>query len=351
MSDFRTQLRAIADATTRNIRSIRNTDEKTGVTRASVNRDPLDYVEIHLKKLNGSLEVPDFADADEGFLKKVADHFELTAGVQLTPEQLRRFKTADNLKNHIAGKENKTTKKSELVSASGRPFNLNLPREGLDVPDWAAKPFDEFCYNLQMGFYKNVMRVNLVGRENIPLNNNNLIIIANHTSHLDYGLVWYALGEYGRDLGILAARDYFFSNFWNSTFFKNFHNLIPIERQENNNSYAAALVHAMSFMKQGGPLLIFPEGTRSEDGTIQPFKQGLGYLVEKTQADVLPVKLYGTHKALPKGANMPKNRNMGVTFGKTIPFDEMVKDTESFSPTKTYYKITEKLEKSVKELH
>ena len=340
--DFREQFRLLRDSVRRNIsKSARKKDDTPAIFY-----DKHEYVLEHLRRLDRGHAVSNFADADDELLKRIGDHFELVSGVRVDAERLRQLGSPEKLKQHIARRD----KVDESAPPRSR-LTARLPKEGLDVPEWAAKPIDQACYNLQMWFYKSVMNVKIQGKENIPLNNNNVVVIANHSSHLDYGLVWYALGEYAREMGILAARDYFFSNFWNSTFFRNFHNLIPIERNDNNNSYAAALVNAFSFMERGGPLLIFPEGTRSADGRMKPFKQGLGYLVEKTGADILPIKLVGTNRALPKGSNSLKSRDVRVSIGKVIPFTELVKDTAELSPTKTYYKITKDLQDSVTGLH
>jgi len=281
-----------------------------------------------------------FAEESDEILTKTADHVELITGVPLNSKLLRRLKDPAALEEYIKKEE----KRKASALGGGEFAGMPLPREGLDIPGPAREPIRDFCYALQMRFYKRTLNVKVEGRENIPLNHNDLIVIANHCSHLDYGLVWYGLGDYAREMGILAARDYFFSNFWNSTFFRNFHNLIPLERSEKGGGYEQALRPALDFMKRGGPLLIFPEGTRSPDGNIQPFRQGLGYLAAKTEADILPVRISGSFEALPRGARFLRGRDIRLKIGAPVSYEELRLLTEGFSPTKTYFTINQRLQ-------
>lgn len=277
----------------------------------------------------------DFSGLSPEAQEALAVHASLISGKKITRSELGRIRSREKLERLI---------EQEVNEEDGSSF---LPRDGVNFPEWAASPVKDFCYNLQMWFYRSALDVRIRGKENIPLRNRNVIIVANHCSHLDYGLVWYALGDYARDMGILAARDYFFSNFWNSTFFQNFHNLVPIERGEAVRTHADALGPAFAFMKAGGPLLIFPEGTRSPDGQLQPFKHGLGFLVMKTGADVLPMRLFGTDEALPKGSRVLKNRKVSVVIGKVVTNETLTREVENFSPTRSYHHVTGRIEQEV----
>ncbi len=67
-------------------------------------------------------------------------------------------------------------------------------------------------------------------------------------------------------------------------------------------------------MRQGRNILIFPEGTRSRTGQLQPFQRGLGFLVMHGEVGVLPIYL-ATHDALPAGSVIPRQREVGATVG------------------------------------
>jgi 1-acyl-sn-glycerol-3-phosphate acyltransferase len=63
-------------------------------------------------------------------------------------------------------------------------------------------------------------------------------------------------------------------------------------------------------------VLIFPEGTRSADGKLQPARPGLGMIAAKTGAPVVPVLVTGSYRAFPKGAKFPKPAPVEVRIGQ-----------------------------------
>lgn len=186
------------------------------------------------------------------------------------------------------------------------PIELPLPlREA--AMEWMARA--------QMGFYDRVMRTEVTGRAFIP-HNKNTLVVANHASHLDMGLVKYALGSYGENLSALAAQDYFFEgNRWRKAYFEQLTHLVPMSR---NGSLRQALRQAGELIDSGKTVLIFPEGTRSLDGSLLPFKPAVGHLVLHHGVDVLPVWLGGTHQALPKGAKVLRSRRLKARIGPPL---------------------------------
>src|SRR5213075_574291 len=97
------------------------------------------------------------------------------------------------------------------------------------------------------------------GRSYIPPAEN-FIVAANHSSHLDMGLVKMALGDWGSRLVALAAKDYFFEDPVRRAYFENFTNLVPMDR---HGSLRESLRLASREIEKGNILLIFPEGTRA----------------------------------------------------------------------------------------
>jgi long-chain acyl-CoA synthetase len=167
----------------------------------------------------------------------------------------------------------------------------------------------------QMGFYDRVMQTRVSGRAFIP-QNRNVLVAANHASHLDMGLVKYALGPYGRDMVSLAAQDYFFEGGkWRKAYFENLTNLVPISR---TGSLRQSLRRAGALLDEGKVVLMFPEGTRTPDGAIQEFKPAIGHLALQHGVDVLPVHPGGTHAALPKGATLLRRRDITVRIGPPL---------------------------------
>lgn len=77
---------------------------------------------------------------------------------------------------------------------------------------------------------------------------------------------------------------------------------VPVDRNAGSRSAAQVIERFEEVLKRGKPLLVFPEGTRSEDGVVRPFKAGGFCAAVRAGAPVVPVALEGTHKLMKKGA-------------------------------------------------
>lgn len=167
---------------------------------------------------------------------------------------------------------------------------------------------------LQKAFYERAMDMSVEGAQNIPWDRNT-IVCANHASHLDMGLVKMALGPYGKDLIALAAKDYFFEGKWRRTYFENLTNLRPLDRGDNPRE---AMREASALLESGQTVLLFPEGTRTQNGELGQFRPAVAWLALKHNVDILPVYVDGTFRSMPRGAFVPKNRKVGVRIGEPI---------------------------------
>ena len=170
------------------------------------------------------------------------------------------------------------------------------------------------------------------GQAFVPANRN-CIVVANHTSHLDTGLVKYALGDYGQGLKPLAAKDYFFEgNPLKVAFFENLTNLVPIDRETGS---GLAFEQARAVVLGGHVVLIFPEGTRREDGTLGAFKPLVAKLAMATNTDVLPIHMEGCFDAFPRGASRPRfGRRLVATVGPPLPAADLARLTAHLPPVK-----------------
>jgi 1-acyl-sn-glycerol-3-phosphate acyltransferase len=89
---------------------------------------------------------------------------------------------------------------------------------------------------------------------------------------------------------------------------------IPVQRDGSVESAKAASELAQRALEQGSCLVLFPEGTRSRDGSLLPFKRGPFFLAMESGAPVVPVSIVGATRLLPKGSKNLKSGAVTVTF-------------------------------------
>ena len=149
------------------------------------------------------------------------------------------------------------------------------------------------------------------------------VYFANHGSHLDFATLWAALPKDMRErTRPVAARDY-----WGRTKLTRavavglFNSLLiareGITRQDN------PIEQMATAMRTGSSLILFPEGTRSLDGTMSMFKPGLYHLASKVpEAELVPVYLQNLNRILPKGHLLPIPIISSVVFGPPMKLNE-----------------------------
>ncbi|HLX04102.1 MAG TPA: lysophospholipid acyltransferase family protein, partial [Candidatus Binatus sp.] len=172
----------------------------------------------------------------------------------------------------------------------------------------------------------------------------NFIVVANHSSHLDFSLVGYALGAIGDDIRVLAAKDYFSNTPARRFLASNFTSLMPFDRER---AQLESLEDALAELAQGRSVLMFPEGTRSADGEIHEFKSGAGFLALRSRCDVLPVLIRGTHDVMGKGRLVPRRLPVEVRIGRAIIASELRELADSSEGAGAYRKIADLMRTSV----
>jgi long-chain acyl-CoA synthetase len=195
--------------------------------------------------------------------------------------------------------------------------------------------------------YERVLETSVYGERNVPPFGG-YIVAANHASHLDTGLVKYALGEQGEALVALGAKDYFFDDPVRRMYFENFTNVVPMER---HGSLRESLRLAGEVIRDGYILLIFPEGTRSETGVMADFKPSLGYLAMTNRCGILPMYLDRTHEAMPKGRYLPRRgERVGAYVGPYLSYADVAKLAADKSRSDGYRAITYHVESIIRRL-
>jgi 1-acyl-sn-glycerol-3-phosphate acyltransferase len=186
--------------------------------------------------------------------------------------------------------------------------------------------------------------ITISGEQHIP-HNRPTIVVANHSSHLDVALVKYALGGYGERLRSLAAKDYFFEgNAAKVAFFEHLTNLVPIDRETGS---GLAFEQAREVVMRGDTVLIFPEGTRREDGTLGSFKPLVAKLALATGVDVLPLHLRGCFDLFPRGARTPKRGPLHASIGPPLPATWLAAQTQHLGPVQAARAATEIIHRAV----
>jgi 1-acyl-sn-glycerol-3-phosphate acyltransferase len=155
-----------------------------------------------------------------------------------------------------------------------------------------------------------VYRVRYVGRENIPAAGG-VLVVSNHQSHFDPPLVGMGCP---RRMNYLA-RDTLFGFFAPFRWLIHSLDAIPIDRDGIG---LGGIKEAMKRLKRGEMVLIFPEGTRSRDGKMAPFRPGFTALAVRSGAAILPVAVEGAFHAWPRWRKFPGLGRIRVAFGKPI---------------------------------
>jgi 1-acyl-sn-glycerol-3-phosphate acyltransferase len=151
------------------------------------------------------------------------------------------------------------------------------------------------------------IRVVLAGMERLPRGAS--IVMANHSSNLDPpalipvlpGQVAIYLKESLMRIPVLG-------------YAMRLAGFIPVRRDGTVESAMAASAAAVQALEQGRCLVIFPEGTRSRDGSLLPFKKGPFFLAMESGAPVVPVSIAGATRLLPKGSVSLKSGTVTITF-------------------------------------
>ena len=134
-----------------------------------------------------------------------------------------------------------------------------------------------------------------------------VLLVANHASVLDPPLVG---GAAPRPLSFLAKAELFDVPLFGGLLRRL--GARPLRREGPD---AGALRAALRVLRDGGALLVFPEGTRGQGGVLGPAKPGAGMLAVLGKAPVVPVYVSGSDGAWPRGRRLPRPAKVTVTFG------------------------------------
>ncbi|HEX7618905.1 MAG TPA: lysophospholipid acyltransferase family protein [Verrucomicrobiae bacterium] len=142
-----------------------------------------------------------------------------------------------------------------------------------------------------------------------------VILASNHASFLDPPLVGSGLN---RGINYLARESLF--RFPGIGALLRSWNAVPVDRDGGG---AAGLRAILDRLLAGGGIVLFPEGTRTRDGKLQPARSGIGLIVVKSQAPVVPVRTFGTFEAYGRNYKFPRPRRVAVKYGEPMRFENL----------------------------
>jgi 1-acyl-sn-glycerol-3-phosphate acyltransferase len=185
-------------------------------------------------------------------------------------------------------------------------------------------------------------RLAIEGREFIPAEGS-FILAANHCSHLDALILASCLPLRLRaSVYPIAAGDTFFKSPVTAAMSAVFINALPMWRKSSVSHSLADLRTRLA--AERCIYIIFPEGTRSRDGTMSRFKAGLGMLLAGTSVPVVPCRLWGTFDALPHDRRWPRPRKIRLKLGTPLVFSQVVNEHRGWND------IAQQVEAAVKSM-
>jgi len=167
------------------------------------------------------------------------------------------------------------------------------------------RPFYRCAYTL-VGLELLLHRIKVEGRENVP--HGGCLIVSNHASYLDPTTVGWAVA---REIFFLGRKTLFKPPVMN--WLLPICNVIPIDRDGGESSGLRKIIRVL---RSGDAVLLFPEGTRTPDGSIQPAEPGAGLVALKSGVPVLPVRVFGTFECLSRHQKRLRFGPVRVVIGK-----------------------------------
>jgi 1-acyl-sn-glycerol-3-phosphate acyltransferase len=236
------------------------------------------------------------------------------------------------------GKANRVNRSVRTAATRGAEISRNAASRGaeigrnmrnIDVP-WARcaparavrETILQFILAPLMDLY---LRPRVLGRDVFDRLPHPVILVANHSSHLDTPTILRALPlKWRQRTAVAAAADYFYKKRAVANMVALIFNTVPLMRQGGGVNNGAT-EHVDRLIDQRWNLLMFPEGTRSRNGKLGKMRSGAAAIAQAHDIPIVPIYLKGTHDAMPPGRNWPKRRRLfarrhrvEVHFGEPI---------------------------------
>ena len=185
-----------------------------------------------------------------------------------------------------------------------------------------SRVFYRFVQNVFRLFFRLYNRLEVRGLSNVP-NEGPMLVASNHASFVDPPLVGSVLPI---RLRYLAKESLFRVPLLG--FLIRTQGALPVAREDSQRA-GAVMKLLLALLKEGECVLLFPEGSRTEDGRLKPLEAGVAYLSVKTGVPVLPVYVKGSFEAWPKGKALPRPSKLKLSISRLIyPDPDMSNERE-----------------------
>jgi 1-acyl-sn-glycerol-3-phosphate acyltransferase len=178
-------------------------------------------------------------------------------------------------------------------------------------PQVEMQPVYGVCHYVLRVMFDMFFRGEVVGVDNLP-KRGGFLLAANHASYIDPPMIGCQIS---RQIAYFARKTLWkggLSSWWLDSV-----GVIPVDRDGGQD--VGAIKRVLKALKEERGLILFPEGTRTPDGRLQPAKPGVGFIAVKTQVPVVPVRIFGSFEAYGKGRKPRLGTPVTVVFGRVLP--------------------------------
>lgn len=155
------------------------------------------------------------------------------------------------------------------------------------------------------------------GIENVPASGP-VLMAANHQSYLDPVL----LGVHLRRPVSFLSKSELFTNRYFGGFITRLH-AYPVKQ---GSADVGAIKETVRRLHEGSILNIFPEGTRTETGELQPLERGIALIIRRADVPVVPVAIHGSFEAWPKDKSIFHSHPIRMIYGKPMNLSHLKGD-------------------------
>jgi len=194
-----------------------------------------------------------------------------------------------------------------MTSGADKPVRLRAVRRSALC--WTVSRF------LFLVFSKIWFRIRCEGGDKLP-KEGPVLLVANHASYVDPGMVGITATRWVGFLAQAGLASFAPCRWWLAQ--------VGVTLIDRDAPSKAAMRLIADCLKAGEVVGIFPEGTRSADGAVAPFKGGVEFLVRRTKATVLPIGIDGSQRAFPRKAWFPRPRKIVVRYGEPWSADKVL---------------------------